>query len=199
MKKFYQTVLIVGLLCSVVGAQNHPNSLVISNIQTRWDGEYPMIFGVNGDNYYMNDIFTAVLRQMQYLADSLDFVITTGDHTAGGDSAGYILYISAIDTLDVPWVTVMGNHEINDSLGWNRFAEYFGYPDFHFDLGNARFVGLTDCYPAPGPVSGSENVYYKFLPEQLDWLDSVLADWDGYKFVFIHNVPYLLEHLTNKK
>ncbi len=189
---FASAVLVGGIVC----AQNHPNSYVIERILARWDGEYPISFCVLGDNYSVCPIFRAILSQIDHLSDSIDFVITTGDHAAGGDSAGYQRYIESIDSIDAPWLTVMGNHEINDSLGWERFHEWFGPPDFFFDLGVARFIALTDCYPASTVVSGTENVYYKFTDEQLDWLEERLAEWDGYKFVFVHAPPYLSGHIT---
>jgi len=174
--------------------QNHPNSYSIEKIYDRWDGEYPLVFAVLGDNYSSTPIFRAFLEQFNSTADSLVFLLTTGDHAAGGDSAGYANYLSAIDPLEVPVVSTMGNHEINDSLGWDRFHTFFGSPDFYFDIGNARFIALTNCYPGPEPISYGENVYYKFLPEQLDWLDSLLSNWEGFKFVSIHAPPYLEGH-----
>ncbi len=188
------TLCILVLVVFSLG-QNHPNSDVIERVIDEWDGTFPIRFAVVGDNYCDNFIFRSILKQIQHIDTLLNFVITTGDHAAGGDSAGYWNYISKIDSLTVPWITVMGNHEINDSLGWDRFIDYFGYPDFYFDLGDARFVALTDCYPAPEVVSGTENVYYKFTPEQLDWLEDVLGEWHGLKFIFIHAPPYLEGHI----
>ena len=189
------TILILIFLSIILQGENHPTSSVIAAINARWDGGYPIYFGVIGDNYDSNRIFKAVLNQIEYISDSIDFIITTGDHTGGGDSLGYYQYLSAIDTLTVPWLTTIGNHEMNDSLGWNRFIEFFGYPDFCLDIGDFRFISLTNCYPAPGPVSGWENVYYKFESEQLDWFESKLSEWDGHKFVFIHAPPYLDGHI----
>ena len=193
MKKIVFATILFGIL---VFAQNHPNSAVIERINERWDGRYPIIFGVVGDNYSTNSIFRAIIHQLNSIADSLDFVLNVGDLTAGGDSSGYANYISLIDSLNVPLVSVMGNHELNYDGGWNRFVEFFGDPNYFFDIGNARFVCLTDCYPAPGPVSGSENVYYMFLADQLEWLDSLLSEWDGFKFVAVHAPPYLLGHIS---
>ena len=184
------------LMAGVLWAQNHPTDFVIERIQSRWDGTYPIKFAVLGDNYNINRIFTAIMSQIHSIEDSLDFVLITGDLTAGGDSAGYADYLAMIDTFDVPIISVMGNHELNAEGGWDRYIEYFGSPDFYFDIGAARFVCLTDCYPADSAVSGSENVYYKFLPEQLDWLEDVLSGGDGYKFVSIHSPPYLEGHYT---
>ncbi len=184
------------LLATLTFAQNHPTDLVIERIQSRWDGTYPIRFAVMGDNYSINRIFLAMISQIHQIQDSLLFVLMTGDLTAGGDSAGYANYLAVIDTLDVPVVSVMGNHELNAEGGWDRYLEYFGSPDFYFDVGPARFVCLTDCYPADSAVSGTENVYYKFLPEQLDYLDSLFSDWDGFKFVAIHSPPYLEGHYT---
>ena len=190
-----QMSIICVLFISFIFAQNHPNSVSTSNAIARWDGEYPIVFSVFGDNYGMNSIFVSISQQLSSLDTLLDFIITTGDHTAGGDSAGYAEYISHIDSINIPWITTMGNHEINDSLGWDRFNEYFGYPDFFFDIGIARFIVLTNCYPADEVVSGTENVYYMFTSSQLDWLENLLADWDGYKFVFVHVPPYLQGHI----
>ncbi|RKZ28537.1 hypothetical protein DRQ29_01740 [bacterium] len=189
-------IFLIILLFTALFAQNHPNSLVIERIGENWDGEYPIIFGVVGDNYSTNSIFRAIIHQLNSISDSLDFVLEVGDLTAGGNSAGYFNYITLIDSLNVPLISVMGNHELNDSLGWNRFIENFGDPNYHLDIGNARFVCLTDCYPAPEPVSGSENVYYMFLGDQLEWLDNLLSDWSGFKFVAIHAPPYLLGHMS---
>ena len=191
MKSF---VLVFVTIFSVIIAQNHPNSVSISRAVARWDGTYPIKIIVLGDNANVNRIFLALVSQICAISESVLFVMTTGDHAAGGDSGGYARYLAVIDTLPVPWITVMGNHEIDDSLGWYRFERLFGSPDFFFDVGNYRFVALTDCYPAPAPVSLGENVYYKFTHEQLSWLDSVLSSWSGFAIVFVHVPPYLRGH-----
>ena len=187
--------LALGLMFwTILLAQNHPNEVAIDRIHARWDGLYPIRFAVVGDNYSVNRIFLAIMNQIHQIQDSLDFVLMVGDLTAGGDSAGYANYLAVIDTFDVPIISIMGNHELNAEGGWDRFIEYFGYPDFYFDVGVARFACLTDCYPADSAVSGSENVYYKFLPEQLEWLEDILDSWDGFKFVSMHAPPYLAGH-----
>ncbi|RKZ34460.1 hypothetical protein DRQ33_02085 [bacterium] len=193
MKKFF--IFIIFWL-GVVFSRNHPNSYVIEQIQECWDSEYPIVFGVLGDNYSANWIFRSIVRQLNSISDSLDFIVAVGDLAAGGDSVGYARYMALIDSLNVPLISVMGNHELNDSLGWERFIEFFGHPDFHFDVGDARFICITNCFPTSEPVSGSENVYYMYFESQLEWLEEKLSEWDGYKFVFIHAPPYLLGHIT---
>jgi len=177
-------------------SQNHPNSVVIDRVQTDWDGIYPIKAAILGDNYNINRIFTSIVEQIASVSESLDLAISIGDQAAGGDSAGYARYLAIIDSLPFPWITLMGNHEINDKDGWNRFIDIFGPPDFYFDIGKYRFICLTNCYPAPVPVSAGENVYYKFTSSQLDWLENLLDEWDGYKIVAAHTPPYLEMYIT---
>ncbi len=190
-------LIILSLLCAIgsqlFGITNHPNDSVIARI-TESEPTYPFKFIIFGDNYSVNSTFRKIKNQMNELADSVLFAINVGDFAAGGSESEYWEYMDFIDQFQMPVVSVVGNHELNDSLAPERYIEYFGPERFYFDFGNNRFICVQNVYQAPYAVSLGENIYYKFTSDDLDWLETVLASAPGKKFVFMHTPAMLRYH-----
>lgn len=188
--------VVVMLSASASAMVNHPNDRVIEYILEHADTTFPLRFVVFGDPNNDNAHFPLLMRRIAALDPQPVFAICVGDVAAGGTSIGYANYIARIDSSDIPILTVIGNHEVNDSLGFERFQEYFGYPDYHFDFMGIRFLMLMDTYHSDTLDAYGENMRYMVTEEQVGWVDSALADFWGIKFVFLHAPPRLEGHNT---
>ncbi len=97
------------------------------------------------------------------------FVILSGDVTEFGSDEELRLARQILDSLQVPWYVIPGNHDTNWSEnGGNTFRTVFGAETFAFTYGGYRFAG-TNSGPnmrmSPGQVPR----------ENLVWLDSLFA------------------------
>ncbi len=97
------------------------------------------------------------------------FVILSGDVTEFGSDEELRLARQILDSLQVPWYVIPGNHDTNWSEnGGNTFRTVFGAETFSFTYGGYRFAG-TNSGPnmrmSPGQVPR----------ENLVWLDSLFA------------------------
>ena len=184
-------LVICGAACGLV---NHPNELVIARIQES-PVSFPMKVVLFGDNYSVNSTFRQIVGQINLISDSISFAINAGDIAAGGGEEGYRAYINLIDSLEVPLISVIGNHEMNEPGGMERYLEYFGNPNFYFDYDRFRFIFLQDTHPADSGVSAGENVYYMLTPAQLDLLEGLLSeDTSKTTFVFMHCPAAIIGH-----
>jgi len=186
---------------------NHPNSLVISTIQNT-SVNYPIRFVLLGDSRNSDSLppgvagdGDSVLSTLRNTINSLnpnpDFVIHSGDFCLRGHRYEYYKYEAMIDSCNVPWLTVRGNHELYADEGPFLYDSIFGDSDFVFDYGNARFIFMSDCQQYH--TSSNNYIDYLFEIEQIDWLDSLLydAEINGLRsFVFAHVPPYIPGHNT---
>lgn len=104
--------------------------------------------------------------------NDIDFVIHGGDLTDFGATHEFILQRDILLKLDVPWVTLLGNH---DCLGTGEdvYEVIWGNPNFYFQAGNVLFICLnTNCmeydYSEPVPdLSFLENLM-RNIPEGIE-------------------------------
>ncbi len=99
----------------------------------------------------------------------LDFVILSGDVTEFGSDEELALAKRMLDSIQVPWYVIPGNHDTNWSeSGGNTFRRVFGGETFAFVHKGYFFVG-TNSGPnmrmSPGQVPR----------ENLVWMDSLFA------------------------
>ena len=186
---------------------NHPNSHVISTIQNT-SVTYPIRFVLLGDSRNSDSIppgeagdGDSVLSTLRNTINNLnpkpDFVIHSGDFCLTGYRYEYYRYEAMIDSCNIPWLTVRGNHELYADEGPFLYDSIFGDSDFAFDYGNARFVFMSDCQQYH--TSSYNSIDYLFATEQINWLDSLLSDAESSgkrSFVFAHVPPYIPNHDT---
>ena len=108
------------------------------------------------------------VRDINQLKD-IAFVILTGDITELGTNEELRLAKQILDSLNVPWYIIPGNHD----TGWSEsgglgFKNFFGYDKITFDYAGIRFIGC-----ASGPYLRMSDGH---IPrDAILWLDSVLS------------------------
>lgn len=113
----------------------------------------------------------------------LKFAIFSGDITEFGADKELELAKQLLDSIDIPYYIVPGNHDANWSeSGGNSFRKIFGAETFYFTYGGYRFVG-TNSGPnmrmSPGQIPR----------ENLVWLDSILAVDQDKPLIYINHYP----------
>lgn len=100
---------------------------------------------------------------------NIDFVIVSGDITEFGSDQELALSKQILDSLNLPWHVIPGNHDSNWSeSGANSFRKVFGKETFFFKHKGYMFMGTTsgpNMRMSPGQIPR----------ENLVWMDSVFA------------------------
>src|SRR5690606_23035104 len=74
--------------------------------------------------------------------DAIQFVIISGDITEFGSDEEIALARQILDSLNIPWYIIPGNHDSNWSeSGANTFKKVFGSETFSFMAGKYLFAG----------------------------------------------------------
>ena len=100
--------------------------------------------------------------------DDIAFVLVTGDITELGTDQEILLAKSILDSLDIPWYIIPGNHD----TGWSEsggvsFIRVFGGDKFSFTYNGVRFLGC-----ASGPYVRMSDGH---VPrDAVNWLDNQL-------------------------
>jgi len=100
--------------------------------------------------------------------NDIAFVVITGDITELGTNAELQLAKRILDSLDIPWYIIPGNHD----TGWSEsggvmFSTVFGYDKFSFEYNGIRFLGC-----ASGPYVRMSDGH---VPrDAVNWLDNEL-------------------------
>ncbi len=115
---------------------------------------------------------------------TIDFTLLTGDVTEMGSDAELRLANSTLDSLRRPCFVVPGNHDTKWSeSGCTTFPRLRGGDRFAHAAGPFLFIGMSQ-----GPVMRMGDGH--FAPEDLRWLDSVLAARTGNeRVVFVTHYP----------
>lgn len=115
---------------------------------------------------------------------NVDFVVVTGDITELGDYSELRLAREILDSLDIPWYVIPGNHD----TGWSEsgglgFTRVFGSDRFVFDHKGVRFFGCPS-----GPYVRMSDGH---VPRSaIIWMDSVLeATPPRMPLVFLNHYP----------
>lgn len=144
---------------------------------TLYNPERGFSFVVWGDSRSNAEVCKRLWREIQ--KEKVLFAIHTGDIVSRGRVNDWVEYFFPI--IDryraVPFLPAIGNHD----LGTNRmeYKRIFGWLDYAFDYGNARFV----------VIDNNDGV----SDEQLDWMERVLKAADKHKFVIAHKPPETIE------
>jgi hypothetical protein len=129
----------------------------------------------------MGDIQTALDRVDEVFArineePGLRFVASTGDLVEDGERPEYVLLVEQLATLDLPYYSTLGNHELfGDPTLWR---DYFGRFNVDFWFKGAR-LSLVD--------SGNATID----PIVYDWLDQWMDEAGGAPHVFFTHFPPL--------
>jgi len=168
----------MGIACDI---PSHPNQAEIDAIQAQ-PVSYPFTFVMMGDSRTPGAfIFAEIRSQILDLTSTPRFVIDIGDLVLTGAPTEYTDYVNAIKDYPIPFLSVIGNHEMYYPGGRESFVEIFGPEDAYFDYGNGRFIWMNNSV-------GS----YGLTDEQLSWLETLLVPpVPPDKFVFMHVPPTL--------
>lgn len=116
--------------------------------------------------------------------DDIAFVVITGDITELGTAEELKLAKQILDSLDVPYYIIPGNHD----TGWSEsggfgFVQTFGSDRFLFDHNGIRFIGC-----ASGPYVRMSDGH---VPrDNVNWLDSVLKRTPATQpVIFLNHYP----------
>ena len=104
------------------------------------------------------------------------FVVGMGDITDRAEIAEYDLFEQQLGTLDIPFYTTIGNHELWEPF--ERYTDRYGRADFQFAFKGAAFT-FAD--------SGDAGLD----PLVEDWLVSALDATQGKTSVFLTHIPPL--------
>lgn len=107
------------------------------------------------------------VRDINAMSD-VAFVVLTGDITELGTNEEIKLARQILDSLDIPWYIIPGNHD----TGWSEsggvmFTTVFGYDKFSFEFNGIKFLGC-----ASGPYVRMSDGH---VPrDAVNWLDKEL-------------------------
>jgi 3',5'-cyclic AMP phosphodiesterase CpdA len=113
------------------------------------------------------DLISIVDEINRAFAVSLSFVYIPGDVADDGSVSEYTAVREAIDRLEVPWCSIIGDHDVHEKSFDNYLAFMAHAKHYSFQIGTARFVALN-AFDIPDPGS------FCLLDEQLDWLEQEL-------------------------
>ncbi len=170
--------LIIGLLSpGIWGASEPPPDWNLRNLtRLKAAGQQPLTFAVLGDNRGNLPVFARLLDQIGRDPEIM-FVIHLGDTVGSGELENYRDFFGSLRRhLKVPFLAVIGNHELHHDPHGYLYEELFGPRYFSFHLGGTYFIMVDDAGKA------------SLDAEQYRWLEQELKKAQAYKtrLVFLH-------------
>ncbi|MCF6333133.1 MAG: metallophosphoesterase [Draconibacterium sp.] len=162
-------------------------------------------FAVLGDTRTRHDIHQRIVNKI--IDEKPLFVVNTGDLVANGNSMqDWEHFFKINDKLirNVPYYTVLGNHEHNSE----NYFDFFSMPGnesyYFFTVGDALFVVLDmegPSYDTPAYLEGGSREKFwseisrEYFAKEKKWLENVLTlnSDAGYIFVFFHPTWYSIK------
>lgn len=130
-----------------------------------------------------NEDLRRTMKDINSLPD-IAFVIVSGDVTEFGSYDELHTAKSLLDSLNVPYYTIPGNHDSNWSeSGTNDFLRIFGNETFGFTCNGYKFIGLAsgpNMRMGPGQIP-RENLTWFF--EELERTDT------GIPIIYVNHYP----------
>ena len=110
------------------------------------------------------DLIAIVDEINRRFAGSISFVYIPGDVADDGSASAYVVVRNALDYLQAPWCSVIGDHDVHEK-SFNNYLSFMAHAKhYSFVIGAVRFVALNALdIPDPGSFS--------LLDEQFDWLE----------------------------
>jgi 3',5'-cyclic AMP phosphodiesterase CpdA len=156
--------------------------IVMADPQIEWNAEQ------NGVFYNSEELFARAVEEANLLQP--DFVVMCGDLIqSAGSNNQFDTFKSLADGLQVPYLTVPGNHDVGlppTSENHDWYVERSGRPLWYtHEFNNSLFIFLeSNVLKDPGSLSGKDD-------EQMEWLQGALqaAELKNYlyKMVFLHH------------
>jgi len=110
------------------------------------------------------DLIAIVDEINRAFAGSISFVYVPGDIADNGSSAAYALVREVLDHVQIPWCSIIGDHDVHERSFDNYLFFMAHARHYSFVSGAVRFVALN-AFDIPDPGS------FALLDEQLDWLE----------------------------
>ena len=165
----------------------------------------PFHFAVLGDTRTRHDFHQRIVDRI--VDEDPLFVVNTGDLVSKGNSMDdWDHFFRINDSLirNVPYYTVLGNHEQDSENYYNFFSLPGNESYYFFSVGDALFITLDmegARISAPEFLSEENedafwiNISKKYFEEEKEWLENVLTlNKDaGYIFVFFHPTYYSIK------
>jgi serine/threonine-protein phosphatase CPPED1 len=126
-----------------------------------------LIFGDNRDSV---ETFNELIDNVN--KENVTFAVDNGDLVSRGDMTNFGFFLKQIERSNKPFITNIGNHELNDNSEAN-YQKIFGPSYYSFADNNSYFIMLDDA--------NGKNVD----TQQMSWLEQELQKGQGYKYRFI--------------
>ncbi|MCK5028030.1 MAG: metallophosphoesterase [Bacteroidales bacterium] len=154
--------------------EKNMNKLLSNNNETSEE----IKFAVLADSHYDYHELDEALVNINSIED-IDFVLVNGDIADHGYLKEYELFHEKMKRLNMPYLTVIGNHDYR-SNGIDIYTEMYGEPNKSFIFKNNLFVLFDDVFWESNK-----------MPD-MDWLEKELKYSNQYNncFVFAHIPPY---------
>ncbi len=139
-----------------------------------------------------------------------EFVMSVGDLIQGyTEDVGQLNrewdeFDQFVNSLDMPFFYVAGNHDITNKVMEDLWAERYGRTYYHFVYQNVLFLCLNSEEPVPlegDPIGAYEPLDFYLSNEQRTYISETLADHNEVRwtFVFWHKPVWLYEESDNPR
>jgi Calcineurin-like phosphoesterase len=138
-------------------------------------------------------IYSELVRQVGELDPAAAFLVNLGDFAGPGTPQRHEQYLRLVESLAIPNLCVIGNHDLDDAGGWETFSRIHGPVNFSFACGHTRFVAI---HAEPGVV-GSTEVTGSEGPREEDLVfleETLAAATEPNRVVLMHMPPHLGGH-----
>ncbi|WP_158971579.1 metallophosphoesterase [Chachezhania sediminis] len=147
-------------------------------------------FGEADDPHLHSDTeatMAAILAEVHRIDPKPDFVIASGDLANAGDAASYRKLAKALESLEMPIVYAIGNHDTREGFYEGMLGQGPGNnATYDHDTVIAGIHIITLDSTTPGAIGGALE------PHQFDWLAARLMDHaDLPKLIVVHHPPML--------
>ncbi len=162
-------------------------------------------FAVLGDTRTRHDMHQKVVNRI--IDENPLFVVNTGDLVGNGNNIGdweHFFDINKELIKNIPYYTVLGNHEQNSENYFNFFDMPGNGSYYFFTVGDALFITLDmegKNYDTPAYLDSEgrekfwNNIGKDYFEKEKQWLENVLElnKSAGYIFVFFHPTWYSIK------
>ena len=158
------------------------NNTNIAKIATQKNSDNIITIAFTGDSHREYDEFEQAVNAINKLNNTIniDFAVHMGDIADFGLPKQYLWGNSYLLNLNVPYITILGNHDLVGN-GGDSYSEMFGEYDFSFIYDSIKFVFLN--------TNSLEFEFNGKVPD-INWLDSQLKPADNFrKVVLLFHVP----------
>jgi hypothetical protein len=133
-------------------------------------------FAVMGDNKGNHSVFEPLLRDISRDKE-IAFAFDDGDLVDEGTVGHYRQFLSQVqENLSIPFLTAIGNHDLNDDGSNKNYQAIFGPTYYSFQVGRGYFIVLDAVTEA-----GFDKTERQWLEKELQKSQTARA-----RFVFMH-------------